>query len=322
MNLNLGQRIGLSVLLGNAVMTSETTTSLAIKLVLMALSGLATYLHIVVPEAQLLQYATGLVGAGTLGYGLWRTFGMKLVPHASVAVAAPVRAGPDAIKVGDHVQVAGRVVGALVAALLLASMIPFAQAADLSTKAPVVIPAPGVNCDLSGCTGAYLGAQVSGSGTGINVLNLGALNAGGTYMGANAGYQFYNGTYFLGAGAQVEYQVGVAQGDVVSGFSNKLFAFEGVEFGGSLSNLFGIAALNLPAFLSTAVPTVKVGACQHGSQLSGYCAGAGAHFFVPNSRWTIDAEYLNAQYGSTQVSPTVTANTENRGSFGFSYHFN
>lgn len=201
-----------------------------------------------------------------------------------------------------------------------------AHAADLAVKAinnAFAVPAVKAPCDLLGCTGFYLGAQISGSGTGVNVLNLGSLNAGGTYMGINGGYQFFNGVYWLGAGAKVEYAIASPADDLTGfkAFSNKLFAFEGIEFGGVLTTMFGIPPLNLPAWLSTAVPTVKIGACQNGNNLRGYCAGAAAHFFIPNSRWTIDAEYLNAQYGLTQISPNTTASTENRGSLGFSYHF-
>lgn len=209
----------------------------------------------------------------------------------------------------------------------VAALLSPATAADLVVKAPAArnfaaALALDMPCSQLGCSGFYLGAQTSGSGTGVNVLNLGSLNAGGTYMGMNAGYQFFNGTYWLGAGAQVEYAVASPPSDIVGGsFSNKVFAFEGVEFGGNLLALFNIAPINLPGFLATAVPTIRVGACQNGSSLRGYCSGAAAHFFIPNSRWTIDATYLNAQYGLTQTSPGVTANTENRGSLGFSYHF-
>lgn len=210
-----------------------------------------------------------------------------------------------------------------------AIMSPFvtpATAADLVVKTPVArsfaalaLDAP---CSQNGCSGFYAGAQTSGSGTGVNVLNLGSFNAGGTYMGVNGGYQFFNGVYWLGIGAKIEYAVVVPPSNIVGGsFSNKLFAFEGAEFGGNLLSLFNVAPVNLPGFLATAVPTIKIGACQNGNFLRGYCSGAAAHFFVPNSRWTIDAEYLNAQYGLTQTSPGVTANTENRGSLGFSYHF-
>jgi hypothetical protein len=210
-------------------------------------------------------------------------------------------------------------------ALAAVALSPIASAADLAIKAlplKAVSALTGAPCDVTGCSGFYAGAQISGSGTGVNIINLGSLNAGGTFMGVNAGYQFYNGVYWLGVGAKVEYDVGSTGTSLVgNAFSNKIFAFEGVEFGGAIATMLGIAPLNLPGWLSTAIPTVKVGACQHGSELNGYCAGAAAHFFIPASRWTIDAEYLNAQYGTTTVSAGVTANTENRGSLGFSYHF-
>lgn len=220
----------------------------------------------------------------------------------------------------------------LLASVALAALVSSAHAADwqnanalatpLPTKAPAFAVLTKAPCDLTGCTGPTLGAQVSGSGTGVNVLNLGSLNAGGTFMGGNAGYQMYNGVYWLAVKAEVEYDVASPPSAIVGGaFSNKLFAFEGIEFGGVIANMFGIAPLNLPGWLAGAVPTILVGACQHGS-LTGYCAGAAAHFFIPNSRWTIDAQYLNAQYsGGTQLSPTVSANTENKGTMGFSYHF-
>lgn len=205
------------------------------------------------------------------------------------------------------------------AALLISTS---AMAADLSVKAPV-LAAPVATCSNLGCTGFFAGAELSGSGSGVNVLNLASLTSGGTAMGLTGGYQFFNGTYWLGAKASIDYDV-AQQNPTFGGvplFSlSKLFAFEGVEVGGNISTMFNIAPITLPGFLSTAVPTVMIGACQHGS-LNGYCAGAGAHFFIPNSRFTIDVSYLNAQYGPTSLSQGVTVSTENRGSFGFSYHF-
>lgn len=212
----------------------------------------------------------------------------------------------------------------LVLALIVLSLLSPAIAADnlpAIIKAGPVAVAPAATCSASGCSGAFLGAEFSGSGTGVNVLNLGALSANGNYMGLNGGYQFFNGTYWLSAEVEATYDVAPPGGIVSSGFSNKLFAFEGVEIGGYLSSLFGLAPINLPGPLAGAVPTIKLGACQNGAHLSGYCAGAAAHFFIPNSKFTVDVSYLNAQYGSTTIAPNATANVENRGSFGFSYHF-
>lgn len=197
-----------------------------------------------------------------------------------------------------------------------------AAVSNIPVKAPVYT-APASPCNLNGCSGFLLGASISGSGTGVNVINLGSLSADGTYMGVNAGYHFFNGTYWLGMIGDLSYAVAQPSSDIVGkGFGNKLFAFEGIEFGGNLSQMpmFGNIA-PLTGFLSNAIPTIRVGACQNGTLLKGYCTGAAAHFFVPNSRFTVDAVYYNAQYGQTTLAPGQTAATENRGEFGFTYHF-
>ena len=217
----------------------------------------------------------------------------------------------------------------LLALLASIGMLASAFAGDINNptsayamKAPVYVP-PAAPCNAAACTGAYLGAELAGSGSGVNVLNLGELNAGGTSMGVNGGYQFWNGTYWLGVKAKVDYQVAQPANSIVgASFSNKIFAFEGAEMGANVAQVLGtVAPITLNGILQNAVPTVLIGACQNGSALKGYCVGAGAHFFIPNSRWTIDADYLNAQYGATMTAPGQTVTTENRGSFGFSYHF-
>lgn len=210
----------------------------------------------------------------------------------------------------------------LAAALLSTS----ALAADMSVKAPIAA-SPVSTCTNLSCSGFFAGAEISGAGSGVNVLNLASLNSGGTSMGVNGGYQFFNGLYWLGAKVALDYDVS-QQNPSIGGASvislSKLFAFEGVEVGGNLTQMFGLQAISLPGFLSTAVPTVLIGACQHGN-LNGYCAGAAAHFFIPNSRFTVDVNYLNAQYNQTSVTGAAglpaTISTENRGTFGFSYHF-
>lgn len=202
-----------------------------------------------------------------------------------------------------------------------------AVAADLSVKAvPAVLP-PVPACSVAGCSGFFAGAELAGSGSGVNILNIASLNANGTYMGLTGGYQFYNGTYWLGAKVSASYAVGQQApnvGGVALTSNNKFFAFEGVEVGGLISSMFNVAPINLPGPLANAVPTVLIGACQNG-KLSGYCAGAAAHFFIPNSKFTVDVTYLNAQYGQTNVGNVagvpVTQSVENRGTFGFSYHF-
>lgn len=203
----------------------------------------------------------------------------------------------------------------LLAALLLSTA---AHAADMPKKAPTLFPT--TICTVQGCTGWHVGFDVVNSGTGVNVLNLGSLNANGTFLGLDGGYQYFDGKFWAGADVLVSYDL-ASQGSV-GGLSN-LFAFEGVELGGDLFGAFGLAPPQTNGFLSTltsAIPTADIGACQHGTA-TGYCAGATLHYLLPNTPLEIKIRYLNAQYGTTQISPISTVNNENLVMFGATYHF-
>lgn len=246
---------------------------------------------------------------GPWAWSIYSNFNRKLVPHDAPAS-----------------NVAGKVAMLLLTAIALNLFMVAAYAADnIPLKAApkaAVVAAVAIPCDITGCTGPYAGATFSGSGTGVNIANLGSLNAGGSYLGGSFGYQYYAGNYYLGVRAITEYEVANPPGAIIAGLSNKLFAFAGVELGGNLNNVLTISTSgNFPAIFQNMVPTILVGGCWHGP-MSGECTGIGGHIFVPKSRWTVDAIYLNAQYNAgTKLAPGVTGNTENRGTLGLSYHF-
>ena len=202
---------------------------------------------------------------------------------------------------------------------LLALAAP-AFAADLPVKARA-LPAFSfpTTCTLQGCTGWHVGFDVVNSGTGVNVLNLGALNANGTFLGLDGGYQYFDGQYWLGAKVMASYNL-ANQGNV-GGIGN-LFAFEGVEVGGNLFAAFGLAPPQTSGFFSTitsAIPTADIGACQHG-KATGFCAGATLHYLLPNTPIEAKLSYLNAQYGTTQITPISSIQSENMVLFGVTYH--
>lgn len=202
---------------------------------------------------------------------------------------------------------------------LLLSAAP-AWAADMSAKPVPFAALARATCTVQRCIGWHAGFDVMNSGTGVNILNLGTLNANGTLLGLEAGYQYYDGTYWLGARAMGLYNVAGA-GNV--GTLNNFFAFEGVELGGNLFAQFGLAPPQVTGFLATlttAVPTAQIGACQHG-KATGYCAGAAVHYFLPNTPIELKMEYINAQYGTTTVLPGQTISSENLVLFGANYHF-
>lgn len=196
-----------------------------------------------------------------------------------------------------------------------------AAAIKLPTKAaPFVVKIPSTPCGAAGCTGWHADFSVMNAGTGVNILNLGSVNANGTFLGVGGGYQYWDGSYWAGARVMGAYDV-AGSGNV--GNVGNMFGFEGVELGGNLFGLFGLAPPQTNGVLSAltaAIPTADVGACQHG-KASGYCAGASLHYFLPNTPLEIRLSYLNAQYGTTNIVPNQTMSVENLVLFGATYHF-
>lgn len=66
----------------------NATKSLFIKLGIMALTAIAGYLHVNVPDQQLAAFSTDAIDLALLAYGYYRSHGTKLVPKASVAIDA------------------------------------------------------------------------------------------------------------------------------------------------------------------------------------------------------------------------------------------
>lgn len=211
----------------------------------------------------------------------------------------------------------------VLSASLLASA---AWGADLKAPLLPVKAALVATCSSTGCTGFHADFSTAASGTGVNILDLGAASSMGTYLGVGGGYQYYNGMYWLGAKVNVMYNVGQTTDPANAGFSDKLFAFEGVEVGGNLFGLLGLAPPVAPnnqvfSMLAAGIPTAEVGACQkHG--VSGMCAGATLHYFLPNTPLEIAVSYLNGQFGTSQLAPGVTMSSDNMGLVSFKYHFN
>lgn len=220
--------------------------------------------------------------------------------------------------------------GATLAALLSPALAAdWQNAYNATVPVPIAAPAlpavPVNPCNVSGCKGFELGGNFTGSGVGINVANLGSMNAGGSYMGLESNYMAYNGAWLLGAGGKVEYEIANPPSDVIGGaFSNKLFWYAYGEAGGTLTTMFGMFGVQsaaLPAWVTNAVTSVRVGGCGNGP-LQGFCSSFHAREFLANSQWTVNIDYTNAQYNAgTAIKPGITGNTENRGSLGFSYHF-
>jgi len=90
-------------------MYSDEIKTLLIKIAIMVLTSIATALHQNYGAADISAIATDLVDLGVLGYGIYRSTNMKLVPEASTAIHVP--AGPLPVDSITPPNLAAKVVG-------------------------------------------------------------------------------------------------------------------------------------------------------------------------------------------------------------------
>lgn len=216
--------------------------------------------------------------------------------------------------------------------LLLLLALP-AYAADVAQpKLKLVSSSP---CSLSSCTGFYAGFNVAGIATNANILAQGingSIAAGGQNIGGQAGYQFWNGTWFFGPEVFAEYTYGGSA--IVAPYSAPKYLFgQIVKLGAPMSTFFGgITPANptgLPSILTseTISPYLFMGAAER-SWGTGVASGGGITFLIPTStgsatgKWFVDARYMNIQYtGSKQASPVETVPQENIVWVGLNYKY-
>ena len=167
----------------------------------------------------------------------------------------------------------------------------------------------------------YAGADVYGSGTGVNVLDLGQLSSNGSFMGVTAGFETYNGQTLLGGRASIAYDIGTSSDAAAASFSDKLFWRVGGDVGGNLAGAFNVNPVNnpFPDVLLKGIPFANVSICGHHGAV-GRCAGGGMKWIVPNSRWDILAEYINADFNKSVVTGQ-TLKVEQIGMVGAHYHW-
>src|SRR5262249_29833108 len=89
-------------------------------------------------------------------------------------------------------------IASLCVLMALLALADRALAADMPAKAAAAQPAQ-PSCTPQVCSGFYIGGNLIGVGSNIDVLGSGINNsvfAGGAMLGANLGYQFWNGRMF------------------------------------------------------------------------------------------------------------------------------
>lgn len=213
--------------------------------------------------------------------------------------------------------------GVAAAALFAAAMVAPAFAADMPvspvwTKAPPVILLPG-NCTPVSCTGATAGFNIEGAGTNFDILGQGlngSINSAGFGFGGQAGYQYWDGKYFLSGKVYLDYDTipSAVPGGANTGYVHTM------EVACVGANLLGSPAVppgpppSFPQSLLTQLtsPCIALGLDQRWGHQQGTVAGAKLQYVLASDA-TLDLAYLHVNYNNSgNVAPGVNAPTDQR----------
>lgn len=222
-------------------------------------------------------------------------------------------------------------VASLMLIIFALAMMSEARAADMPVKAqaqPAQLSLP--SCTLQQCSGFYVGANITGVGSNIDILGggvNGSLFAGGAMMGANVGYQFWNGKVFFAFEVSGDYDtMGAASSN------GRWFASEVVKLGMGLQGLFGAPTapttptqspipISVPQSIAQALvsPYVLIGAAQRPGR-TGWATGGGMDFVIAQN-WNLDLAYMHVKYGDKSLLPGLTEDSENLVKLSLNYKF-
>lgn len=199
--------------------------------------------------------------------------------------------------------------GMLTAGLSVSS----AYAADLALKATPPVP----YCTNTSCTGFYGGLTIAESGGSFNVISTGlqGVASNNLNIGGDAGYELYNGVWYLAA--EVDGVYGVVANGTLPGMGNtNQWGFGALgKIGYSLASLFtgGATPANppvLPASLAQNVisPYIILGVWDR-PWGAGFASGVGIQALLLQN-WTLSVDYLHVNYNNVTVNPNLNQQTE------------
>jgi opacity protein-like surface antigen len=198
---------------------------------------------------------------------------------------------------------------------LAALSVSVAQAADLPVKAPPLAPVP--YCTNMSCTGFYGGLTIAESGGSFNVISTGlqGVASNNLNIGGDAGYELYNGVWYLAA--EVDGVYGVVSNGTLPGMGNtNQWGFGALgKIGYSLASIFngGAQPSNppvLPASLAQNVisPYIILGVWDR-PWGAGFASGVGIQALLLQN-WTLSVDYLHVNYNNAAVNANLNQQTE------------
>ena len=188
-----------------------------------------------------------------------------------------------------------------------------ASASDLAVKAPPLPPVP--YCTSTACTGLYGGLTIAESGDSFNVISTGlqGVASNNLNIGGDAGYELYNGVWYLAAEVDGVYGV-VANGNLPGGGNTNTWGFGALgKIGYSLASIFGGTPANpptLPASLAQNVisPYIILGVWDR-PWGAGFASGVGIQALLLQN-WTLSVDYLHVNYNNAAINPNLDQQTE------------
>jgi outer membrane immunogenic protein len=222
----------------------------------------------------------------------------------------------------------------LLAGMALLALAAPAYAADLP---PPILKAPvssALQCTVAACNGPFVGVTVIGTISNLDIIGQGVSGsflAGGGDIGINAGWQWWNGSYFAAAEVVGAYAMANPNSPIGPGNSKR---FEGgalIELGGGLSAFFptpgptpapsqgpvSLGSFNAILAGHLASPYVALGPWFSTTGKEGAATGVGAKFVLAPGI-TADLKYLFIKYKSDQINPMTNQTSDNRALFSVS----
>ncbi len=206
--------------------------------------------------------------------------------------------------------------------LLLLTLMVLLPVSAVAADLPVKNAAPSKTWTTTSATGCYLGVNVMGVGSNLDIIGSGingSVFAGGALLGGTAGCQLWNNNLFAAVEADVDY-------DTNSNFAlagqARWYAGEYVKLGMGIPNSFfnANAPITIPGQLEQYLisPYALVGSAER-PWGTGFASGAGAAFAI-GGPYELDVRYMHINYHAS-INPTTGLNSEDLVRVGVVRHF-
>jgi hypothetical protein len=194
-----------------------------------------------------------------------------------------------------------------------------AYAADVAPPAAkgAAAPAP-VGCTVSSCTGWTVGGNIIGAGTSSDVGVSAASLAAGGMLGAQFGWQTWNGSLLLGVEVTGDYDATGTSGGKPGYYFSQM-----VKVGGAVNGFFTgvVSPAQGPLQIGGATalaPYFQAGAVERPFGV-GWATGLGTEFAL-GGPWMADLSYVHVVYNAT-VNPALTVRTDDLIKLGINRKF-